>query len=248
MTLSDIFLLSGAAVLGSALNAVAGGGSFFTFPALIFSGVPILNANATSTVALWPGAVSSAYTYRSKLQVKRQLLILFIVISVAGSICGTLLLLVTPPDLLKKLLPYLMLSATLLLLFKNRIANNSWVPAAASNAPLVLALQFIIGLYGGYFGGGMGILMLAAFHLMGFADLQQMNALKSFLGAFINGIAVIIFIGAGTIYWYEAMVMVMAAVLGGFLGAYLGTKVSSKILHLFIIAVGSFFTIYFFLK
>src|SRR5580765_2823599 len=113
MSLFDIFLLSGAAMLGSALNAVAGGGSFFTFPALIISGVPILNANATSTIALWPGAVSSAYTYRNKLQLRRQLLILFTVISVIGSICGTTLLLYTPPDLLKKLLPYLMLSATL---------------------------------------------------------------------------------------------------------------------------------------
>lgn len=248
MSPSEILLLSGAAILGSALNAVAGGGSFFTFPALIFSGVPILNANATSTVALWPGSISSAYAYRNKLMIGRQLLLLFTVFSIAGSICGTTLLLYTPPDVLKMLLPYLMLSATLLLIFKNKIAGNRWMPVSSSNAPVVLFLQFVIGAYGGYFGGGMGILMLAAFNLMGFADLQQMNALKSFLGAFINGIAVLIFMATGKVFWYEALVMVIAAIFGGFLGAYLGTKISAKVLHVFIIAVGCFFTVYFFLK
>ena len=248
MTAFEIVYLSGAAMVGSALNAVAGGGSFFTFPALIFAGVPILNANATSTVALWPGSVSSAYTYRDKLQVQRKLLFLFTLISILGSIGGTLLLLVTPPDLLRKLLPYLMLSATLLLVLKNKIANNRWMPAASSNTTFVLILQFIIGAYGGYFGGGMGILMLAAFNLMGFADLQQMNALKSFLGAFINGIAVLIFAMTGKVFWYHALLMVISAIVGGYLGAFLGTKVSPRLLHFFIIGVGCFFTIYFFLE
>ncbi|HYV95459.1 MAG TPA: sulfite exporter TauE/SafE family protein, partial [Chitinophagales bacterium] len=191
MTTLQIILLAAAAVLGSALNAVAGGGSFFTFPALIFTGVPVLNANATSTIALWPGSIASAYTYRRKLQVKRSLLISFTAISIAGSIGGTSLLLLTPPDVLRSLVPYLMLSATLLLIFKNRIDKNRWMPAAPSNIPVVMALQFIIGAYGGYFGGGMGILMLATFSLMGYSSLQQMNALKSFLGACINGVAVI---------------------------------------------------------
>src|SRR6185295_19834092 len=124
MTTLQIILLAAAAVLGSALNAVAGGGSFFTFPALIFTGVPVLNANATSTIALWPGSIASAYTYRRKLQVKRSLLISFTAISIAGSIGGTSLLLLTPPDVLRSLVPYLMLSATLLLIFKNRIDKN----------------------------------------------------------------------------------------------------------------------------
>lgn len=248
MSLFEILYLSAAAMVGSALNAVAGGGSFFTFPALIFSGVPILNANATSTVALWPGAVSSAYTYRNSLHIKKKLLLSFTITSTIGSICGTTLLLYTPPDTLRMLLPYLMLSATLLLIFKNRIANNTWLPSGENNASFVLFLQFIIGVYGGYFGGGMGILMLAAFNLMGFANLQQMNALKSFLGAFINGIAVIIFIITGNVFWVEALVMVAAAIAGGYLGAFLGTKISPRILHFFIISVGAFFTFYFFLK
>ena len=248
MTDLQIFLLAGAAVLGSALNAVAGGGSFFTFPALIFTGVPILNANATSTMALWPGAISSAYTYRSKLQVERRVLIPFILISIIGSIAGTSLLLLTPPDVLRSLLPYLMLSATLLLLFKTRIANNRWMPASSSNTPMVLGLQFIIGVYGGYFGGGMGILMLATFSLMGFTDLMQMNALKSYLGAIINGIAVVIFVVMKEVYWSQALVMVTAAIFGGYLGAFLGTRISQKYLHWFIIGVGTFFTVYFFVE
>src|SRR5690348_5213456 len=110
MTALQMILLAGAAVFGSALNAVAGGGSFFTFPTLIFTRVPILNANATSTIALWPGAVSSAYTYRRSLHLKGTVLLTFIVISILGSIAGTTLLLLTPPDVLKSLVPYLMLS------------------------------------------------------------------------------------------------------------------------------------------
>ncbi len=248
MSINEIILLTTAAVAGSALNAIAGGGSFFTFPALIFTGVPILNANATSTIALWPGAISSAYTYRNKLQVKRSLLIAFTIISIIGSIAGTILLLITPPNVLKMLLPYLMLSATLLLIFKNRIVNNKWLPANASNTTAVITLQFFIAAYGGYFGGGLGILMLAAFSLIGFADLQQMNALKSYLGAFINGIAVMIFVFMKEIFWSQALVMVSAAILGGYLGAYMGTHISQKYLHWFIIGVGIFFTIYFFVR
>jgi len=248
MTALEIFLLAGAAALGSVLNAVAGGGSFFTFPVLIFTGVPILNANATSTIALWPGTISSAYTYRSKLQVERSLFISFIIVSIIGSIAGTSLLLLTPPDVLRLLLPYLMLSATLLLIFKNRIAKNRWMPASSSNTPMVMGLQFIIGVYGGYFGGGMGILMLATFSLMGFSDLMQMNALKSYLGAIINGVAIVIFVVMKEIYWSQALVMVTAAIFGGYLGAFLGTRVPQKYLHWFIIGVGAFFSVYFFVK
>jgi uncharacterized membrane protein YfcA len=242
----EIILLSGAAALGSALNAVAGGGSFFTFPALIFTGVPILNANATSTVALWPGAVSSAYTYRNELHIQKRVLVSFVIISIIGSIIGTSLLLLTPPDLLKLLLPYLMLAATLLLAFKKNIANNRWITASSSNTPMVMILQFIIALYGGYFGGGMGILMLATFSLMGFSSLLQMNALKSYLGAIINGMAVVIFIAMNQIFWTQALIMVAAAIIGGYLGAFLGTKVPQKYLHWFIISVGMFFSVYFF--
>lgn len=248
MTAADIFMLAGAAVLGSALNAVAGGGSFFTFPALLFAGVPIINANATSTLALWPGAISSAYAYRNKLDVGKNLLIAFIICSVTGSIAGASLLLVTPPDLLHLLLPYLMGAATLLLIFKNRIAGSGWLSSTSSNTSFVIGLQFIVSVYGGYFGGGMGILMLATFSLMGFSDLVRMNALKSVLGAIINGVAVLIFIVMQQIFWHEALIMVVTGIFGGFLGAWLGTRVPQKYLHWFIVAVGVFFSIYFFLE
>jgi uncharacterized membrane protein YfcA len=248
MTALQIFLLAGAAAMGSALNAVAGGGSFFTFPALIFTGVPILNANATSTVALWPGTVSSAYAYRNKLHIEKRLLLLLIMISMIGSIAGTSLLLITPPDVLRSLLPYLMFSATLLLVFKKKIANNRWMNASSSNTSMVMILQFIISVYGGYFGGGMGILMLATFSLMGFVDLVQMNALKAYLGTIINGSAVVIFVVMNKIFWSEALVMLTAGIFGGYFGAWLGTRVSQKYLHYFIIAVGTFFSIYFFVS
>jgi uncharacterized membrane protein YfcA len=248
MTALEIFLLAGAAALGSVINAVAGGGSFFTFPILIFTGVPILNANATSAMALWPGTISSAYTYRDKLQIQKSMLISFTIISMVGSVAGTSLLLLTPADILRFLLPYLMLSATLLIFFKDRIAKNKLIPASSSNTTMVMALQLIIGVYGGYFGGGMGILMLATFSLMGFTNLIQMNALKAYLSVIINGIAVVIFVVMKEIYWNQALVMVTAAIFGGYFGAFLGTRIPQKYLHWFIVAVGTFFTVYFFVK
>jgi hypothetical protein len=247
MSITVYILLFFSAFIGSVINAIAGGGSFFTFPALIFAGVPILNANATSTVALWPGAVSSAFTYRKKLQIDKKKLITFAIISLVGSIAGTVLLLITPSDILKKILPYLMLIATLLLAFKKQLAGNKTIgTASANNAAFINILQFIIAVYGGYFGGGIGILMLAAFHLMGFTDLLQMNALKTVLAALINGAAVVLFTVTQQVIWPVAVVMLVGGIIGGYTGAFIGSKISAVLLNRFIIAVGIFLTIWFF--
>ena len=237
-----------ASLLGSALNSVAGGGSFFTFPTLIFAGVPILNANATSTMALLPGSISNAYLYRHSKGGYYANLIPLISVSVAGSIFGTILLIYTPPHALKTVLPYLLLFATLLLIFKNRIAQSRWSQIIGENKSYALAFQFFIAIYGGYFGGGIGILMLATFNLMGFKDLVQMNGLKAWLGSSINVVALIIFIAKDLIVWRYALTMVAGSLLGGYLGFLFGTKVPTKILHGFIVTVGLALTVYFFLK
>lgn len=245
--MESYLLLFGAALVGSALNAVAGGGSFFTFPALLLAGTNVLAANATSTFALWPGAISSAYTYRNQLQVGNRPLLALGLASVLGSILGTYLLLRTPSDLLEDLLPVLIGSATLLLAFKAQLRPRHVAPTAPGTSPLtkVVVFQFFIAIYGGYFGGGMGILMLAALGLMGFQQLVQMNALKTFLGAAINSIAVILFVLDGQIVWHYAIVMVVGGILGGYGGAYWGSKIPAQYLHYFILAVGTFFTIWF---
>jgi hypothetical protein len=235
------------AILGSAINAVAGGGSFFTFPSLLLAGVPIVRSNATSTVALWPGSVSSCISYRKNLQIDKERLIQFSVVSIVGSIFGTWLLLVTPAQDLKRLLPFLMLTATLILLFKKNIANSKLSGTITNNPKLLLIFQFVIAFYGGYFGGGIGILMLAAFNMMGFKDLVQMNALKTLLGALINGSAVLIFIVTKQVVWNFAIIMVVGGVIGGYSGAYLGKIVPVALLNKFIIGTGLFFTIWFFI-
>jgi uncharacterized membrane protein YfcA len=247
MSLLTILLLFSTALVGSALNAVAGGGSFFTFPALLFCGAPILGANATSTFALWPGALSSAYTYRNELDLPRRPLIVLLTASFFGSLLGTILLLMTPSDLLKSLLPYLIGSATLLLIFKKQLAGKATKPAPTAEGSLVRVaiFQFFISIYGGYFGGGMGILMLAALSLMGFKSLLQMNALKVVLGTCINSVAVFLFVLNGQILWQFATVMVIGGIIGGYLGAYFGSRIPARILHFFIIGVGVFFTIWF---
>jgi len=246
MSIFEGILLFTASLIGSAMNAVAGGGSFFTFPALIFTGLPILNANATSTVALFPGTITSSYSYRANLDKDRGKLIALSSVSVVGSILGTALLIYTPPTVLKSLLPWLLLIATILLIFKKRIAASKLQGHIGGRPAFALAFQFVISIYGGYFGGGMGILMLASLNLMGYSDLVKMNALKTFLGAFINGIGVLLFTFGGLVFWGQALLMIVASLIGGYMGAVFGTRVPGKILHAFIVAVGLVLTTYFF--
>jgi len=248
MSIYILILLFFTSMLGGAINAVAGGGSFFTFPTLIFAGVPIIKANATSTVALWPGSIASTVAYKKQLSIKKEHLIQFSLLSIAGSIIGTWLLLRTPSDTLKLLLPYLLLVSTLILFFKNKIANSKLSKGIASRFYLVLLLQFIIAIYGGYFGGGIGILMLATFNLMGFSNMVQMNALKTLLATVINGAAVIVFTLTSQVVWHIAIVMVIGGSIGGILGAHIGKSISPVVLNRFVVITGFLLTVWFFFK
>ncbi|MEO6889586.1 MAG: sulfite exporter TauE/SafE family protein [Ktedonobacteraceae bacterium] len=259
-------LLFFAALLGGALNSVAGGGSFISFPALIFTGVLPIPANATSTVALWPGSIASMGAYRKELveqyRLHRAFLLVLSGTSLIGGEIGAQLLLHTPPATFVILIPYLLLLATLLFTFSGNITH--WLRtrrAPASPEPEVAApktpwlrltgislLQFIIATYGGYFGGGIGILMLATLGLMGMENIHEMNALKTLLTSFINGVAVVTFALRGTVVWPQAILMVVAAIIGGYAGAYYARKIDQRWVRFFVILVGFSMTLYFFVR
>ncbi len=257
MTILQICVLFVAAILGGTLNSVAGGGSFITFPVLLFTGVPPINANATSTVALWPGSVASTGAYREELakQERTRLLVLGGT-SLVGGVLGALLLLRTSQTTFVRLVPYLLLMATLLFAFSGPITNRlrrrnvetkkerfSW-----SGLVGIALLQLVIAIYGGYFGGGIGILMLATLGLMGMENIHEMNALKTLLTSFINGVAVITFIIAGAVVWLQAILMVAGAIIGGYGGAYFARQIDPRLVRGFVILVGITMTIYFFLR
>ena len=257
MTLLSGLLLFFAAMLGGALNSVAGGGSFITFPALFFSGVPPIQANATSTVALWPGSIASVSAYRREIAKQNRVFMLVLVgVSLIGGILGAVLLLRTSQSTFVKLIPYLLLLATVLFAVSPFITARlrkrssttkedhiSWLRLAG-----ISLLQLIIAIYGGYFGGGIGIMMLASLGIMGMENIHEMNGLKTVLQSCINGVAVITFIIAGAVYWPEAIVMIVGAIIGGFSGASIARKLDQRIVRGFVILVGTVMTIYFFVK
>jgi len=239
-------------VLGGALNAVAGGGSFISFPSLLFSGVPPVPANATNTVALWTGLVFSGGAFRQHLNVRMRVVLALLAVSLAGGIVGALLLLRTPAHTFMKVLPWLMLSATLLFIFGRRIlrANVAPVGHEASTRAIVLAsfFQLLVAIYGGYFGGGMGIVILAMLTAFGMADIHAMNALKTVLSSATNGIAVVVFVVSHAVYWPQALVMILGAALGGYFGARYSLRLPPNYVRWFVIVIGTVMTTYFFVR
>lgn len=241
-----------AGALGGALNAVAGGGSFIAFPALLFTGVAPIAANATNTVALWVGVTASTGAYRKHLDISRRVMIPLAVTSIIGGIAGAYLLLHTPAQTFLRVLPWLMLGATLLFMFGQRLSRRSGgsIAADASTSALTVAAIFelFVAVYGGYFGGGVGIVNLAMLAALGMTDIHAMNALKTVLGGIINGIAVVTFIIAGAVVWKQGSVMIAGALLGGYLGAHYAQKLPAAWIRRFVIGVGISMTVYFFWK
>ena len=247
------------AMLGGALNSVAGGGSFLTFPSLVFAGVLPVQANATSTVALWPGSVASVSAYRNELGKLNRVVVLTLgITSLIGGVGGAILLLSTPQATFLGLVPYLMLLATLLFAFSPRITallRKSPAREIESKAvitwralAIIALIQLIIAVYGGYFGGGIGIMILASLGVMGMENIHEMNGLKTVLQSAINGVAVITFIIAGAVVWLPALVMVVGAIVGGFGGAFVAQRLDARLIRGFVILVGISMTIYFFLR
>lgn len=239
-------------MLGGALNSVAGGGSFIAFPALLFTGVPPIPANATNTIALWTAAAASGGAYRKRLEVPRRVMIPLLAASLIGGPAGAFLLLNTPAHTFMRVLPWLTLGATLLFAFGKRLAGGraSVLEDQASTGALAVAtlFQLVVAVYGGYFGGGMGIVMLAMLAALGMTDIHAMNALKSVMGFVINGVAVVVFVVERAVYWKHGLVMIAGGILGGYVGAHYAQRIPQAWIRVFVVLVGAAMTVYFFWK
>jgi len=243
---TTILLLVAAAFAAGAINSVAGGGSFLTFPALVFAGVPAVIANASNTVALVPGSLASAFSYRGDIaRMEEGRVKSWFFVSLLGGAIGAALLLFTSDKTFRQVAPWLLLFATLLFALGGRISIALRGRLHSSQA-LMLILLFPIAVYGGYFGGGIGIMILAAFRLYGLTDIHGMNGIKTILSTALNAIASLIFIAAHQIWWRPTLLMMAAGIAGGYLGPVIARRLKPEVIRAIVIAVGIVMTIYFF--
>ena len=248
----DLSLLLVAAFVAGALNAVAGGGSFLTLPALVFTGVPPVVANATGTVALLPGYAAGAWGFREDMQAPPGLsLRAVVVLSLIGGSAGAALLLITSDAAFNKIVPWLLLAATALFAFGPQL--RQWAGAATHGGGSTSALKagagvLAVAIYGGYFNGGLGILLLALFGLLGQTQLNAMNGMKNLVSTLLTAIAVLIYAAGGKVLWYQALIMMVAATAGGYGGARLARKLPPAVLRWGIVATGLVMTALFFWK
>ena len=243
-----LLLIIVATAAGSAVNSIAGGGTLLTFPALVGLGVPALTANATSTVALVPGSISAYLGYREVLGGSWEWALRFALPSLLGGLCGALLLLVTPPERFDAVVPWLVLGATMLFIVQRpvmRALRGRTAAAEGVGDPIdrpppasMLAYQFLVSVYGGYFGAGIGILMLAALGFMGFTNIHRMNGLKAVGGTSANVIAALTFAVSGRVHWPLAGAMMLGAVVGGYGGSRLAQRVPQERVRQAIIVIG----------
>ena len=230
------------------MNALAGGGSFVSLPALIAAGVPSVQANASSTVALFPGGVASAWAYRDGLGPVGQVKLRFLfIVTLLGGVVGAVLLLSTPTTLFDMVLPWLLLMATVTLGFGRSF--GAWLRQRAQiRPPVVLAVQFALGIYGGYFGGAVGIMMMAIWGLLDRRDLKSLNAPRTILVSATNGTAVLIFSFAHAVQWPETLIMLVAATAGGYGGALIGRRAPAPVIRAGTLLLTGCITITFFVR
>lgn len=248
----EIWLILSAIAAG-AMNSIAGGGTLLTFPALMAVLPTARAANVTSTVALMPGSIAGAWGYRKQLAAAWHWVWLLSLPSVAGGAIGSLLLIKLHPGVFRLVVPWLVLLAAILFLIQPRLV--SWLRAHRPSGPptrrslaIILVCQFLIAIYGGYFGAGIGILMLTSLGFLGLADIHEMNALKTYLAFLINGVSVIFFIFGGEIDWYYGSIMAVAAIAGGYLGARLALLMKPVWVRWIVIVIGFSLAAFFFWK
>jgi uncharacterized membrane protein YfcA len=249
MTLLQASLLFGSAMLAGMINSIAGGGTLITFPTLVWVGLSEKIANATSTVALVPGAWSSLWGYRDEMRNTPHRFFVLVIPSLIGGILGAVLLKWTPPTIFAALVPFLVLFATLLFMVQEPVQR--WLRTSeATHHPVTTRwlvgaafYQFLVAVYGGYFGAGIGILMLAVLGLMGLSNIHQMNGLKNIFGSMINSVAAIYFIIVGLVDWPAALIMMAGAIIGGYGAAGLARKLGQKFVRRAVIVIGFAMTI-----
>lgn len=199
---------------------MAGGGSFLTFPALLLAGVPAIPANATNNTAMWLGVIASARGYREEIRRYRRVIVPAMIVSLVGSVGGAVLLLHTPPKIFERMIPWLLLFATVVFAL-SPLLTRAHKPKDV-HSPWQLAAQFCVAVYGGYFGAGMGIMMLAILTFSALPNMNAMNGVKNLLSIVINGIAIVPFLIAGIIVWPIALLMAVFSMAGGYFGAHAG--------------------------
>lgn len=247
----DILVLVAAGFFAGMLNAVAGGGTFLTFPALVYVGLPVVTANATATLAALPGYIGSAYAFRREVATEGPLGLWAIVATAAvGGAMGGGLLLVTSNAAFSGLVPWLLLLATVL------FGGGPWIlaqlkkrGAGQAGRAISIVAVFAVSLYGGYFNGGLGIILLATFGMLGYVNIHGMNGIKTLLSAVISIVATVAFIWAGLIAWHEAGVMMLSTAVGGYVGALAARRITrTDLLRWGIVAIGAATTVIFFVK
>ena len=232
-----------AAFVAGMMNSIAGGGTLITFPILIWLGLDPKMANATSTVALWPGLFGGLWGFRREMENSRPILIRLGTTSVIGGGLGAWLLILTPSATFAFLVPFLILFATILFMLQAPITKWLGMEAPAEHPRArwwagAIVFQFFSSIYGGYFGAGNGILMLAALGLLGLSDIHRANGIKNFLGICINFIAIIGFSLAGLVYWPDALLMAVAAIGGGYFGASAARRLGRVFVRRAVVLIG----------
>lgn len=243
----EFTLLSIAAFFAGVLNTVAGGGTFLTFPALVFTGLPVVAANATSTVAVFPGYFGGALGFRKEIAAfDRKRLVRIVGFTAIGGLIGSLLLLVSSNEAFSFVVPFLLAAATLAFAYGAKI--QAWASRHAAARPDGAISTLLVSVYGGYFNGGLGIVLLALFSLWGMRDMNEMNALKNFLSLILSAISVATFAFAGIVAWPQAVVMMVAATIGGYVGAPLARALPQSVVRGTVIVVGAMMSLIFFLR
>ena len=247
MNFADILLLAAAGLVSGAVNAVAGGGTFLTFGALSIAGIPPIAANATSSITQFPGYITSTLAYWSDIKTFWRGALMLSLISAIGALAGALILLALSNPSFRALVPWLLIAATAM------FAAGPWLKpkpkpgqqAAVGSVPGAV-IQFVTALYGGFFGAGMGVMMLATLGLTQTGDYHRLNALKNMLSIVIAAVAIVVFVSGGVVAWPQAIVMIPAVALGGYAGVWMAKRVPQTVLRGFVIAVGLLLAGYYF--
>ena len=248
MEIYEVVLLITASFFAGIINSIAGGGSFLTFPALVFAGVPTIAANATSAVAVFPGYLSGALGFAKELKAfPKSKFLLLIFLSILGGVLGSILLLITPEVVFSFIIPWLLGFATLLFAFGNYVSKLAEKTSDKNGFKSNIA-TLLVCIYGGYFNGGLGIVLLALFSTLGMRDIHLMNGLKNIMSFALSAASVVTFAIAGIVFWKYAIIMMIAATIGGYFGVIVARKLSKSIIRIIIVIIGTIMTFIFFIK